>query len=55
MLRISFRLPLLCLWTAVLVASIRLVAAQNPTLQGHPDDYPRADIEYGAGIYAAEC
>jgi putative heme-binding domain-containing protein len=29
--------------------------AQNPTFQGHPADYPRADVEYGAKIYAAEC
>lgn len=29
--------------------------AQNPTLQGHPDDYVRADIEYGARLYAQHC
>src|SRR5436190_17671 len=55
MLRNFSRTPWLCLWAAALLASARLVAAQNPTLQGHPDDYPRADIEYGAAIYAAEC
>jgi cytochrome c oxidase cbb3-type subunit 3 len=55
MLRNFSRTPWLCLWAAALFASSRLVAAQNPTLQGHPDDYPRADIEYGATIYAAEC
>jgi putative heme-binding domain-containing protein len=30
-------------------------ARQNPTLQGHPDDYVRADIEYGAKLYAEQC
>ena len=29
--------------------------AQNPTLQGHPDDYVRADIEYGARLYEQHC
>jgi putative heme-binding domain-containing protein len=29
--------------------------AQNPTLQGHPEDYARADIEYGGRIYAEQC
>ena len=32
-----------------------LAARQNPTLQGHPDDYPRADVEYGARLYTAQC
>ena len=36
-------------------ASGLLVARQNPTLQGHPDDYVRADIEYGARLYAEHC
>jgi cytochrome c oxidase cbb3-type subunit 3 len=33
------------------------VAAQtpNPTLDGHPGDYGRADIEYGARLYAQHC
>ena len=30
-------------------------SAQNPTLQGHPDDYVRADIEYGARLYTEHC
>ena len=36
---------------------IRLASAQtqNPTLQGHPDDYVRADVEYGARLYAQHC
>lgn len=29
--------------------------AQNPTLQGHPEDYAQADIQYGARIYAEQC
>jgi mono/diheme cytochrome c family protein len=29
--------------------------AQTPTLQGHPEDYPRADVEYGARLYAQHC
>jgi len=31
------------------------ISAQNPTLQGHPEDYVRADIEYGARLYAEQC
>lgn len=31
------------------------LAAQNPTMQGHPEDYPRADIEYGARLYSEQC
>jgi putative heme-binding domain-containing protein len=38
-----------------LPASPALLARQNPTLQGHPDDYVRADIEYGARLYAEQC
>jgi cytochrome c oxidase cbb3-type subunit III len=30
-------------------------SGQNPTLQGHPEDYVRADIEYGARLYAEQC
>jgi len=37
-----------------LSASI-LTARQNPTLQGHPDDYVRADIEYGARLFVEQC
>jgi putative heme-binding domain-containing protein len=33
----------------------RTSSGQNPTLQGHPDDYVRADIEYGARLYAEQC
>src|SRR5436305_13321166 len=40
---------------AVLVASVGLVDAQNPTMLGHPEDYPRADIEHGARLYAENC
>lgn len=32
-----------------------LIARQNPTLQGHPEDYVRADIEYGARLFTAQC
>ena len=32
-----------------------LVPAQNPTMLGHPEDYPRADVEHGAGLYAEHC
>ena len=39
--------------TALCLASASRIAAQGPTLQGHPEDYPRADIEYGARLYSA--
>jgi putative heme-binding domain-containing protein len=38
-----------------IVLSGAVAAAQNPTLQGHPDDYVRADIEYGSRLYAQHC
>jgi putative heme-binding domain-containing protein len=41
-------LPAFLLWSTA-------AAAQNPTLQGHPDDYARADIEYGAQLYVQHC
>jgi putative heme-binding domain-containing protein len=41
--------------TAVMLLPATAARAQNPTLQGHPDDYPRADIEYGARLYAQHC
>ena len=40
---------------AVLLLSAVAVHAQNPTLQGHPEDYVRADIEYGARLYTEQC
>ena len=39
----------------LLFLSGAVAAAQNPTLQGHPDDYVRADIEYGSRLYAQHC
>ncbi len=39
----------------VCVGSTALLARQNPTLQGHPDDYVRADIEYGAKLFTEQC
>ena len=29
--------------------------SQTPTLQEHPEDYPRADILYGARVYGQQC
>jgi len=46
--------PIACLAIGLLGTGV-LVARQNPTLQGHPDDYVRADIEYGARLYAEQC
>ena len=48
------RASVLCLGIAF-AGSALLVARQNPTLQGHPDDYDRADIEYGSRLYAEHC
>jgi len=49
-----------CPLTRALLCAAALVApsgayAQNPLMLGHPEDYPRADIEHGARIYAAQC
>jgi hypothetical protein len=40
--------------TALCLASASRIAAQGPTLQGHPEDYPRADIEYGVVARAGD-
>jgi putative heme-binding domain-containing protein len=40
---------------AVALGSALLISAQNPALDGHPQDYARADIEYGAKLYAQYC
>jgi cytochrome c len=32
-----------------------MAAAQNPTMLGHPEDYPRIDIEHGARLYSENC
>jgi len=47
-------------WLMTSVLSLMLLSgaargAQNPTLQGHPEDYVRADIEYGSRLYAQHC
>ena len=41
--------------TMGILLSGAVAAAQNPTLQGHPDDYVRADIEYGSRLYVQHC
>ncbi len=46
---------LACLAVALSASSALVVARQNPTLQGHPDDYVRADIEYGARLFVEQC
>jgi putative heme-binding domain-containing protein len=46
---------MLRLVVAGIVLSGAVAIAQNPTLQGHPEDYVRADIEYGARLYAEHC
>src|SRR5262245_4523347 len=48
------KVPIVCLAVGSVGAGV-LAARQNPTLQGHPDDYVRADIEYGARLYAEQC
>ena len=40
---------------AGLLCSSAAAQTQNPTLLGHPGDYDRADIEYGARLYAQHC
>ena len=49
------RTTLACLALASLFTGIASAQTQNPTLQGHPDDYPRADVEYGARLYTQHC
>ena len=43
------------LLAVVFAGSPVLLARQNPTLQGHPEDYVRADIEYGARVFTEQC
>ncbi len=40
---------------AGLLVSVASGVAQNPVMLGHPEDYARADIEYGARLYAEHC
>ena len=40
---------------AFLFGLAALAAAQNPTMLGHPEDYPRVDVEHGARLYAEHC
>jgi putative heme-binding domain-containing protein len=40
---------------AIFFSSTALAAAQNPTMLGHPEDYPRVDVEHGARVYAEHC
>jgi mono/diheme cytochrome c family protein len=47
-------IAIVCASAGLLMSAAR-VHTQNPTLQGHPDDYPRADIEYGIGLYQQHC
>jgi putative heme-binding domain-containing protein len=48
------KIPVLVL-AIVCAGSSALLARQNPTLQGHPDDYVRADIEFGARLFTEQC
>ncbi len=45
----------LALLAVALAVSTVLVSAQNPTMLGHPEDYPRVDVEHGARVYAEHC
>src|SRR5687767_10277868 len=47
-------LVLLCA-AAALMCTSATAQTQNPTLEGHPGDYSRADVEYGARLYAQHC
>jgi putative heme-binding domain-containing protein len=40
---------------SLLVGSMSLMAAQNPTMLGHPEDYARVDVQHGARLYAEHC
>lgn len=40
---------------AGLLGCVALVAAQKTAEPGHPEDYARADVEYGARIYSEQC
>ena len=47
--------PLISCAAAALFVSVVVAAGQNPTMLGHPDDYPRVQIEHGARLYAEHC
>ena len=49
------RRTVVLLGAAVLLTRLASAQTQNPTLQGHPDDYPRVDVEFGARLYAQHC
>ena len=52
--RASFKRPTLRAAVGLLL-SAGFLPAQTATLQGHPEDYSRADIEYGARLYSRNC
>lgn len=54
MLRRSFGVVSLA-GLAVLASMGSLAARQRPLPQDHPEDYPRADVEYGARLYTSHC
>ena len=41
--------------TAILAGAGGPARAQNPTMLGHPEDYPRVDVLHGARLYAENC
>jgi putative heme-binding domain-containing protein len=50
-----FRTSTTVLLAIACVGTPLLLARQNPTLQGHPEDYVRADIEYGERLFTEQC
>ncbi len=46
--------PILRAAAGVLICVV-VLAAQTSLPPGHPDDYPQADIEYGASLYGLHC
>ena len=40
---------------AVLLGSAMLAPGQNPTMLGHPEDYPRVEVAHGARLYSEHC
>ena len=52
--KVFFKNPTL-LTAAGLLLAAGFLTAQTATLQGHPEDYSRADIEYGARLYSENC
>jgi putative heme-binding domain-containing protein len=44
-----------CVTASVIAMALRLTATAQIPLPGHPESYPRIEVEHGARVYAEQC